>query len=141
MILHLFHMRRNVNQNFFNDRKNVSATALRVTSPTTISRRFHTVAAIAAIQQRRCRAGLLDNEYRQDEAAELDAAGLPREDPPRASIIICHATRSAATSLYQTRQCSASSRPKYTARRTTIPCWTSRIPALYLVYLECCASL
>ena len=41
--------------------------ALRVTSPTTISRRFHTVAAIAAIQQCRCRAGLLDNEYCQDE--------------------------------------------------------------------------
>ena len=53
----------------FNDRENVSATVLRVTSPTTISR-FHTVAAIAAIHQRRCRAGLPDDEYRQDEAAE-----------------------------------------------------------------------
>ena len=63
-------MRRNVNWNVFNDGKNVSATALRVTSPTTISRRFHIVAAIAAIQQRRFRVGLLDNEYRQDEAAE-----------------------------------------------------------------------
>ena len=70
MILHLLCMRRNVNRNVFNDRKNVSTTALRVTSPTTISRRFHTVAAIAAIHQRRCSAGLLDNEYRQDEAAE-----------------------------------------------------------------------
>ena len=88
MILHLLRMCRNVNQNFFNDRKNVSATALRVTSPTTISRRFHTVAAIAAIQQRRCRAGLLDDDYREDEAAEYDAAGLPREDPPRASIYV-----------------------------------------------------
>ena len=70
MILHLLRMRRNVNRNVFNDRKNLSATALRVTSPTTINRRFHTVAAVAAIQQRRCRAGLLDNEYRQDDAAE-----------------------------------------------------------------------
>ena len=67
MILLLLRMRRNANRNVFNDRKNVRATALRVTSP---NRRFHTVAAIAAIQQRRCRAGLLDNEYRQDEAAE-----------------------------------------------------------------------
>ena len=43
---------------------------LRVTSPTTISRRFHAVAAIAANQQRRRGAGLLDNDYRQEEAAE-----------------------------------------------------------------------
>ena len=70
MILHLLRMRRNVNRNVFNDRKNVSATALRVTSWTTINRRFHTVAAIAAIQQCRCRVGLLDNEYRQDDTAE-----------------------------------------------------------------------
>ena len=72
MSLHLLRMRRNVNQNFFNDRKFFNATALRVTKPTTISRRYHTytVAAIAAIQQRRCRAGLLDDEYRQDEGAE-----------------------------------------------------------------------
>ena len=70
MVLHLLRMSRNVSRNVFNDRKNVSATALRVTRPTTISRRFHTVATIAAIQQRRCRAGLLDNVYRQDEAAE-----------------------------------------------------------------------
>ena len=70
MILHLLRMRRNVNRYVFNDRKNVSPTSQRVTSPTTISRRFHTVAAVAAIQQRRCRAGLLDNEYRQDEAVK-----------------------------------------------------------------------
>ena len=38
MILHLLHMRSNVNWNVFNDRENVSATALRVvTSPATIS--------------------------------------------------------------------------------------------------------
>ena len=53
-----------------------------------IFRRLHTVAAIAAIQQRCCRASLLDNEHRQDEAAEQDAAGLPREDPPRARIYV-----------------------------------------------------
>ena len=38
MILYLLHMRSNVNRTVFNDRKNVSATALRVvTSPATIS--------------------------------------------------------------------------------------------------------
>ena len=41
MSLHLLRMRRNVNQNFFNDRKFFNATALRVTKPTTISRRYH----------------------------------------------------------------------------------------------------
>ena len=43
MILHLLHMRRNVNRNVFNDRKNVSATTGHVIShamPRWMSSRF-----------------------------------------------------------------------------------------------------